>query len=160
MRQFLDYTFDDVIKFNLPIKDKFSLVSVATSSSVSMALFAYRGFRSWKDSKQMFVFVGGGIFLIIGIWTLVLGISASSIVKKEPTILKKMKKKRTTGGRNNRGSIAAVDINDMFQSMGSGKMTTNDNKNEDEEMDNINAQGTVGFATGEFGLGALAPGLV
>ena len=65
-----------------------------------------------------------------------------------------------SGGRNNRGSIAAVDINDMFQTMSSGKMTTNDNKNEDEEMDNINAQGTVGFATGEFGLGALAPGLV
>ena len=58
------------------------------------------------------------------------------------------KKKRTTGKRRRGGSVANVDID------------LNEDEDEEEDVEEIDAQGRLGFATGEFGLGSLAPGLV
>ena len=151
MNIYNEYTFDDVVKFNLTAKDKIIILLVAASSSVSMALFAYRTFRSWSSDSQMFLFVGISIGIIIVIWAIVLWLGANRIIRME-SILKarrrSKKKKRGTGKRRRGGSVANVDID----------LNDDDEEEKVEEIDN--AQSRLGFATGEFGLGSLAPGLV
>ena len=173
LNNYVEYGISDIIQFTMPLRDKVSLSLVTISSIVSMCLFAYRGFDSWRDGTQMFTFVGGAILIIIIIWFVVLGSGSAHVTKLvyqrkierelakagvdrgstasgtgggrrgEGSVSSRQKRRSSMAGRQKRSSIAGPGYDD----------------DDDDEIHN-NADQTVGFATGEFGLGVLAPGLV
>ncbi|GMH61064.1 hypothetical protein TrST_g372 [Triparma strigata] len=154
LNNYVDYGISDIIQFTLPMRDKVNLCLVSLSSGVSMCLFAYRNFDAWTGPGQMFFFVAGGILIIMVIWFWVLGQGAKYVTKlaNEGSQEAHAHRRRTgsvAGARGKRGS--AVNRGSITEA---GTV-----ENEFEEINN-DANQTMGFATGEFGLGVLAPGLV
>ncbi|GMH55195.1 hypothetical protein TL16_g01843, partial [Triparma laevis f. inornata] len=158
LNKYVDYGISDIIQFTLPLRDKVNLCLVALSSGVSMCLFAYRNFDAWNGPHQMFIFVAGGILIIMCIWFWVLGQGAKHVTRlanqaREGGGDGKVQQRRRTGSvgvpRGRRGSAVHR-----------GSITEGGTvENKFEEINN-DANQTMGFATGEFGLGVLAPGLV
>ena len=177
LNNYVEYGISDIIQFTLPLRDKVSLSLITISSIVSMCLFAYRGFDSWRDGTQMFTFVGGAILIIIVIWFVVLGSGSGHVTK----LVYQRKLERELAGRNGngggggngRGSTArgSTARGSTASSTGGGRRSSVAGRQKrgsisgpayDDDNDEIhnNADQAVGFATGEFGLGVLAPGLV
>ncbi len=142
-----NFSVADVLTFRIHFRDKVNVVLVGISSALSMSLFAWRSHNTWLPDRTMYTAIGANIVAILIIWCYVLGSSTMRVLD---------------GAENERKR-------ERLRSAGFGNddpMYVPDPKGRDvkvkgrEEEQNEEAQGTVGFATGEFGLGVMAPGLI